>query len=335
MNCVVVLGPTAVGKTSIGVAIAHHFGGEIISADSRQTYKGLDIGSGKDLCEYQVDGVPVPYHLIDITTLEKEYNVFNYQEDFYKVFRDVTRRGKLPVVVGGTGMYLDCVIRGYSLVTVPENPALHKSLEEKSLEELAAKLLELKPNLHNKSDLVLKDRVIKAIEIALYENSDEGRAALEAEKNDRPNIEPLIIGTTLKREQVVKNISVRLRERLDEGMIEEVQKLHDDGASWERLEKLGLEYRYCSLYLEGKIKTKEELYDELFTQIRQFSKRQMTWFRGMEKKGVKINWLTETLDKQVRINEAIDLIERFLDKARNDNVIDESCHPEHRRGVSK
>ena len=314
MNCVVILGPTAVGKTSIGVAVAHHFDGEIISADSRQTYKGLDIGSGKDLCEYQVGGIPVPYHLIDITTLESEYNVFDFQRDFYKCFSDITSRGKLPVIVGGTGMYLDSVIRGYSLVTVPENPELHKSLEEKSLEELSKMLLELKPDLHNKSDLVLKDRVIKAIEIALYENSDEGKKAKELQESERPQIEPLIIGTTLERSQVVKNISIRLKERLDEGMIEEVEGLHKNGASWERLEKLGLEYRYCSLFLEGKIKTKDELYETLFTQIRQFSKRQMTWFRGMEKKGVRINWLSETPDKQIRINEAVKLIESEMKK---------------------
>ena len=314
MNCVVILGPTAVGKTSIGVAVAHHFDGEIISADSRQTYKGLDIGSGKDLCEYQVGGIPVPYHLIDITTLESEYNVFDFQRDFYKCFSDITSRGKLPVIVGGTGMYLDSVIRGYSLVTVPENEELHKSLEEKSVEELSKMLLELKPDLHNKSDLVLKDRVIKAIEIAMYENSDEGKKAKELQESERPQIEPLIIGTTLERSQVVKNISIRLKERLDEGMIEEVERLHKNGASWERLEKLGLEYRYCSLFLEGKIKTKDELYETLFTQIRQFSKRQMTWFRGMEKKGVRINWLSENPDKQIRINEAVKLIESEMKK---------------------
>ncbi|MCQ2572314.1 MAG: tRNA (adenosine(37)-N6)-dimethylallyltransferase MiaA [Treponema sp.] len=307
-NCVVILGPTAVGKTAVGVSVAHHFGGEVISADSRQTYKGLDIGSGKDLCEYEVDGVPVPYHLIDITTLETEYNVFNYQTDFYRVFEEIRGRGKLPVVVGGTGMYLDSVVRGYDLITVPENPELHESLEKRELSDLAKELLSIKPDLHNKSDLLEKDRVIKALEIALYEQSEEGKAARESLK--RPDIRPLIIGTTLERSQVVANIERRLKERLDEGMIEEIEGLHNAGASWERLEKLGLEYRYCSLFLEGKIATKEELFEQLFIQIRQFSKRQMTWYRGMEKKGVKINWLTETPDKKTRIDEAIKLIER-------------------------
>ena len=306
-NCVVILGPTAVGKTAVGVSVAHHFGGEVISADSRQTYKGLDIGSGKDLCEYQIDGIPVPYHLIDITTLETEYNVFNYQTDFYQVFEEIRGRGKLPVVVGGTGMYLDSVIRGYDLITVPENVELHESLEKRELSDLAKELLSLKSDLHNKSDLLEKDRVIKALEIALFEQSEEGKSARESLK--RPDIRPLVIGTTLERSQVVANIERRLKERLAEGMIEEVEGLHNAGASWERLEKLGLEYRYCSLFLEGKIATKEELFEKLFIQIRQFSKRQMTWYRGMEKKGVKINWLTETPDKKKRIDEAIKLIE--------------------------
>ena len=306
-NCVVILGPTAVGKTAVGVSVAHHFGGEVISADSRQTYKGLDIGSGKDLCEYQIDGIPVPYHLIDITTLETEYNVFNYQTDFYQVFEEIMGRGKLPVVVGGTGMYLDSVIRGYDLITVPENVDLHESLEKRELSDLAKELLSLKSDLHNKSDLLEKDRVIKALEIALFEQSEEGKSARESLK--RPDIRPLVIGTTLERSQVVANIERRLKERLAEGMIEEVEGLHNAGASWERLEKLGLEYRYCSLFLEGKIATKEELFEKLFIQIRQFSKRQMTWYRGMEKKGVKINWLTETPDKKKRIDEAIKLIE--------------------------
>ena len=164
-NCVIILGPTAVGKTSIGVAVAHALNGEIISADSRQTYRHLDIGSGKDLDEYQVDGIPVPYHLIDITELPAEYNVYNYQQDFYKAFKDITERGKLPVVVGGTGMYIDAIVRDYQLVILPENKKLHEELEATPLEELAARLMQLQPGLHTKNDLLEKDRVIKALEI--------------------------------------------------------------------------------------------------------------------------------------------------------------------------
>jgi tRNA dimethylallyltransferase len=302
-NCIVVLGPTAVGKTSIGVALANHFDGEVISADSRQTYCKLDIGSGKDICEYQVDGKKIPYHLIDIVSLPTEYNVYNYQQDFYKVFKDVISRGKMPVIVGGTGMYLDAIIRDYQLVILPENEKLHKELLNTPLEELAARLLKEQPELHTKCDLLEKDRVIKALEI------------IEAKKNgvdstsvDRPEIKPLIIGTTLERPQIWEHISIRLQERLDNGMLEEVQSIHDSGITWERLEKLGLEYRYCSLFLQGKIQSKQELFEKLFIAIRQFAKRQETWFRMMEKNGVKINWLEKITDKQSRINQAIELV---------------------------
>lgn len=305
-NCIVLLGPTAVGKTSIGVQLAYQFNGEIISADSRQTYRGLDIGSGKDLCEYTVNGTPVPYHLIDIAYLSQEYNVFHYQQDFYHIFPQVISRGKLPVVVGGTGMYLDAVIRNYDLVDVPENKELRKSLEGKSLEELGRMYLELKPDLHTKNDLLERERVIRGIEIALC----QGEEAQEIRKRMivRPDIRPLIIGTTFEREKIRQNIYRRLVERIDEGMIEEVMHLHSDGCSWERLEKLGLEYRYCSLFLQGKIASVEELTQQLFIAIRQFAKRQETWFRFMEKNGVKINWLPAVPDKKIRIDAAVQLV---------------------------
>ena len=305
-NCIVLLGPTAVGKTAIGVQLAYQFNGEIISADSRQTYRGLDIGSGKDLCEYAVNGTPVPYHLIDIADLSQEYNVFHYQQDFYRIFPQVLSRGKLPVVVGGTGMYLDAVIRNYDLVDVPENKELRKSLEGKSLEELGRMYLELKPDLHTKNDLLERERVIRGIEIALC----QGEEAQEIRKRMivRPDIRPLIIGTTFEREKIRQNIYRRLVERIDEGMIEEVKHLHSDGCSWERLEKLGLEYRYCSLFLQGKIASVEELTQQLFIAIRQFAKRQETWFRFMEKNGVKINWLPAVPDKKIRIDAAVQLV---------------------------
>ena len=305
-NCVIVLGPTAVGKTSIGVAIAHHFNGEIISADSRQTYRHLDIGSGKDLDEYTVDGKPIPYHLIDIIDLPDEYTVYNYQQDFYRAFKDIQSRGRLPVVVGGTGMYIDAIVRDYQLVNLPENPQLRARLEATPLEELAARLLELQPDLHTKNDLQEKDRVIKALEII-----EAKKAGYDTTSIDRPEIKPFIIGTTLERPQVWENISIRLRERLENGMLEEVQSIHDSGISWERLEKLGLEYRYCSLFLKGDLKTKEQLYEELFIAIRQFAKRQETWFRMMEKKGVEIHWLPKIQDKKARIEEAFMLLQQL------------------------
>lgn len=306
-NCIIVLGPTAVGKTAIGVALARAFNGEIISADSRQTYRHLDIGSGKDLAEYSEGGEAVPYHLIDITELPAEYNVYNYQQDFYKVFKDIIARGKLPVVVGGTGMYIDAIVRDYQLVILPENKKLHEELEATPLEVLADRLMKLQPDLHTKCDLLEKDRVIKALEII-----EAKKQGVESTSVQRPEIKPLIIGTTLPRPQLWENISIRLRERLDGGMLEEVQSIHESGISWERLEKLGLEYRFCSEFLQGKIASKEELYQSLFIAIRQFAKRQETWFRMMEKKGVEINWLKPG-NKEERIKEASQIIK---------------CHPE-------
>ncbi|WP_407396832.1 tRNA (adenosine(37)-N6)-dimethylallyltransferase MiaA [Treponema sp.] len=306
VNTVVLLGPTAVGKTWLGVQLARHFGWEIISADSRQVYKGLDLGSGKDINEYSEGGSPVPYHLIDITTLASEYNVFNFQQDFYSIFSEKQKRNEMSFIVGGTGMYIDSVVRDYELIPVPENPELHKQLLDTPLEELAKQLLSLKPDLHNKSDLVLKDRVVKALEIELFKRSPEGKAVLE-EKNSRPKVKPFVIGTTINRNELHSNIEKRLFERIDQGMIEEVEKLHEE-YSWERLEKLGLEYRYVSFFLEGKIQSKKEMADELYHAICQFAKRQETWFRGMERKGVEIHWLPEDNDKQVKLKAALDLL---------------------------
>ena len=303
-NCVVILGPTAVGKTSIGVSVAHALDGEIISADSRQTYRRLDIGSGKDICEYCVNGRQIPYHLIDIVDLPAEYTVYDYQKDFYKAFKDIIQRKKRPVIVGGTGMYLDAIIRDYKLVNLEEDEALHIELESTPLEVLCERLLKEQPDLHVKADLLEKERVIKAIEI--IEAKKRGN---DTTSDYRPDINPFIIGTTLNREQLWQNISIRLKERLDEGMLDEVSSIHEDGISWERLEKLGLEYRYCSLFLQGKIATKDELFEQLFIAIRQFSKRQQTWFRMMEKKGVKIHWL-EPESKEARINQALQLISK-------------------------
>lgn len=311
-NCVVVLGPTAVGKTSIGVQIAYKFGGEIISADSRQTYRGLDLGSGKDLDEYTVCGKKIPYHLIDVADLSIEYNVFHYQQDFYRIFDNLVSRKVLPVIVGGTGMYLDAVIRGYDLVDVPEIPELRKQLESKSLEELSKMYLELKPDLHTKNDLLERERVIRGIEI-YYGTHGELAEKLKKSMYKRPEIKPLVIGTTLEREKVRENIKKRLEERIDAGMIEEVENLHSQGFSWERLEKLGLEYRFCALYLQKKI-SREEMFEQLFIAIRQFAKRQETWFRFMEKNGVEINWLPPVPDKETRIKAAFALVEKEIQR---------------------
>ena len=312
-NCVVLLGPTAVGKTALGVRIARHYGWDIISADSRQVYKGLDLGSGKDIADYTlheqlpdgtVQAVQVPFHLIDVTTLAEEYNVFNFQQDFYSLFRSFSTQGKMPFVVGGTGMYLDAIVRGYNFVPVPENTALRAQLAEKSLQELGEMLLALRPNLHNKSDLTDRDRLLRAIEIQTFMQG--------AELPDRPAVRAFVIGTTIPRELLRKNIAVRLKERIDAGMIEEVQGLHDAGYSWERLEKLGLEYRFVSEYLEGKIGSREDLFEQLYQAICHFAKRQETWFRGMERKGVTIHWLPSVADRTARYDASLQLIDCAL-----------------------
>lgn len=302
-NCIIVLGPTAVGKTSIGVAVAATLDGEIISADSRQTYRKLNIGSGKDLDEYEVDGKKIPYHLIDIIDLPAEYTVYDYQKDFYKAFKEIQERGKLPVIVGGTGMYLDSIVRNYELVNIPENKELRKELEGLSLEELGKRVLKDQPVLHVMADLQERERLIKAIEII-----EAKKAGYDTTSSSRPDIKPFIIGTTLPRPLMWENIRCRLEERITQGMIDEVKDIHESGISFERLEKLGLEYRFCSEYLEGKYKSQEEMTEKLFIAIRQFAKRQETWFRMMEKKGVTINWLKEVPDKKERIEEALKLI---------------------------
>ncbi len=319
-NCVVLLGPTAAGKTSLGVRLASHFGWEIVSADSRQVYKGLDLGSGKDLCDYTLikknpDGSEVeekiPYHLIDVATLDEEYNCYHFQSDFYFLFNEFKTQNKMPFVVGGTGMYLDSIVRGYDFMPVEENKKLRCELEKKSLEELDEILLNLKPNLHNKSDLLIRERVVRAIEIELYMQSPE--CAEERKKRPcRSKINSFVIGTSLEREVLRQNIKIRLEQRMNDGMLEEVENLHKSGYSWERLEKLGLEYRYLSLYLEGKIQSREEMLFSLYHAITQFAKRQETWFRGMEKKGVKIHWLTKENDSQKKYSEAVSLIEENL-----------------------
>ena len=298
-NCLVLLGATASGKTGLGVHLARKYGGEIISADSRQVYRGLDIGSGKDLSEYG----DMHCHLIDIADLSEEYSVFNYQKDFYRAFSDVSSRGKIPVVVGGTGMYLDAVVRGYSLVQVPVNAVLRAELATLSLEELVARLLSLKNDVHNRTDLVERPRLVRAIEIAEYSKAkterrvgtEESECASEsaAISYARPDIRPLILGIRFDRTVLRSRIRARLEARISEGLVDEVRGLHDAGSSWERLERLGLEYRFTAEYLQGKIASEKEYADSLYTAIAQFAKRQETWFRGMERKGIVINWIDE------------------------------------------
>ncbi len=311
-NCLVILGPTAVGKTALAVKLAEFYNAEILSADSRQTYRGLDIGSGKDLSEYTV-----PYHLIDITDLSKEYSVYDYQSDFHTAFSGIVSRGVIPIVAGGTGMYLDAIIRGYNLVKVPTNETLRNDLHGKSMEDLVSYLEQLKSNvgtkLHNDTDLTERHRLLRAIEIEVFNQS--GKNTDSKDMPERPDIRPFIIGTTFPRDMLRANIKKRLYSRFEEGMIEEVEKLHET-YSWERLERLGLEYRFISEFLQGKIASKQEMIDKLYIAIGQFAKRQETWYRGMERKGVEIHWLPhdssiEDCSLCNRYNYALDLISQF------------------------
>lgn len=298
-DSIVILGATATGKTSLGVFLSTSFGGEIISADSRQVYRGLDLGSGKDLAEYGT----IPYHLIDVTDLSSEYSVFDFQRDFFRVFAEISSRGRVPVVVGGTGMYIDSIVRGYSLAEVPVNPALRAELAGLSLEELVARLLSKKKDVHNRTDLVERPRLVRAIEIAEYCPPPDAESARRAERSllaegasrpegePKPLLKPLILGVRFERSVLRERIRIRLDERLRAGMVAEVRALHDAGASWERLERLGLEYRYTAEYLTGKIPSLDDYTKSLYTAICQFAKRQETWFRGMERKGVSIHWI--------------------------------------------
>ncbi len=310
-NCLVVLGPTAVGKTALAVKLAEHFHSEILSADSRQVYKGLNIGSGKDLNEYTV-----PYHLIDITDLSHEYSVYDYQSDFHTAFNEITQRSILPIIAGGTGMYLDAIIRGYNLIKVPTNEGLRENLLGKSMEELAKILINLKAKVgktvHNDTDLTEHHRLLRAIEIETFEQS--GQAIEKQNIKNKAEMKPLIIGTTFPRDILRANIKKRLLSRIEEGMIEEVASLHKD-YSWERLERLGLEYRFISELLQGKIGNKQEMIDKLYIAIGQFAKRQETWYRGMVKKGVTIHWLPHDgtirdCEKNTRYEYSLNIIQK-------------------------
>ena len=281
-NALMILGPTASGKTQLGVQLAQLLGGEIISADSRQVYRGLDIGSGKDLDEYTINGVSIPYHLIDIVDLDEEFSVFAYQQAFYNVFETLQQAHHFPIVVGGTGMYLDAVLQKHRMVAVPENPALRETLAAFSMEALVERLRALKPNLHNSTDLTERERLVRAIEIAEYTQNHAPEPA--------PDIRPLVLGVEWPRETLRKRIALRLHERLESGMIEEVETLHAQGYSWERLELLGLEYRFVAQFLQGEIKNRNDLFQKLYAAITRFAKRQDTWFRRMERNGVEIHW---------------------------------------------
>ena len=282
-NLLSVIGPTASGKTSLAVQLAVAFGGEVISADSRQVYRGMDIGTGKDLEEYRVDGKRIPCHLIDIVDAGYKYNVFEYQQDFVRVWESCRERKVLPILCGGSGLYVEAVLKGYRLLPVPANEQLRSDLAGLSLPELAERLARYK-KLHNTTEIDTPKRAIRAIEIEEYYLSHP------CEVKDFPVVRPLIVGVDVSREVRREKITRRLHERLDQGMVEEVQRILDSGVNPEDLIYYGLEYKYLTLYLLGKL-SYGDMVEQLNVAIHQFAKRQMTWFRKMEREGFKIYWL--------------------------------------------
>ena len=299
-DLITILGPTASGKTPLAAALADRLHTEIISGDSRQVYRRMDLGTGKDLVDYVVDGRPVPYHLIDIVEPGYKYNVFEYQRDFLKAYEEIASRGKLPILCGGTGMYIESVLKGYRLLPVPENPELRASLEGKSLEELT-RILEGYKKLHNSTDVDTAKRAIRAIEIEEYYKQQP------PEYREFPSLKSLIVGVDIDRELRREKITRRLKQRLDEGMVEEVRGLLEEGIPAENLIYYGLEYKFLTQYAIDELSF-DEMFHQLETAIHQFAKRQMTWFRGMERRGFKIHWLDATLPMDVKTEQIINLI---------------------------
>ena len=308
---ITILGPTASGKTPVAARLAAEIGGEIISADSRQVYRRMDIGTGKDLADYvvrnQESGVcrQIPYHLIDIREPGTKYNLFEYQQDFFDAYEAIQSRGAIPILCGGTGLYIEAVLKGYHLSPVPQNQALRDSLEGKSLAELTQMLTDLKAktgsNMHNTTDVDSCQRAIRAIEIETYNIEHP------TPRRELPPVDSIIIGIDIDRELRRERITRRLKTRLEEGMVEEVKALLDEGIPADDLIYYGLEYKFVTEYLTGKI-----TYDEMFTRleiaIHQFAKRQMTWFRGMERRGFKIHWIDATLPMEEKVSQIIQIV---------------------------
>lgn len=292
-DLVTILGPTASGKTSFACKLAKDLDTEVISGDSRQVYRGMDIGTGKDLSDYVVDGTPIPYHLIDIRDAGYKYNIFEYQHDFQEAYKDIKRRDKLPILCGGSGLYIESVLKGYNLINVPENKVLRQQLEGKSLAELSTILSSYK-SLHNNTDVDTAQRAIRAIEIEEYKKEND------TDCNEYPPLKSLIIGVDIDRELRRTRISTRLKSRLEEGMIDEIQSLLDAGVTPEDILYYGLEYKFVTQYLLKEI-SYSQMYSELEIAIHQFAKRQMTWFRGMEKRGLSIHWIDATWSDDEKI----------------------------------
>lgn len=302
LDLIAIVGPTASGKTTLAVALAKRIGTEVISTDSRQLYRGMDIGTGKDLAEYTIDGETIPYHLIDICPAGYRYNLFEYVRDFNAVYADIKARGKQPLLCGGTGLYVETVLKGYSLPPVPENKNLRESLQEKSLDELAEILRGYK-TLHNTTDIDTCKRAIRAIEIAEFYSRQEPELL-----EPRPLQNSLIVGVNIDRELRRAKITRRLHERLKEGMVDEVKSLLDSGIEPESLIYYGLEYKFLTEYIIGHT-TYDEMVERLEIAIHQFAKRQMTWFRGMERRGHTIRWIDATLPTDEKVDTIVEWIQ--------------------------
>ena len=292
-DLIAILGPTASGKTPFAAHLAARLDTEIISADSRQIYRGMDLGTGKDLADYVVEGKAIPYHLIDICDPGYKYNLFEYQRDFLKAYEAIRERGKLPIMCGGTGLYLESILKGYRLLDVPQNPELRAALEGKSLEELTA-ILQGYKTLHNTTDVDTAKRAIRAIEI------EEFYRQTPPEVRSFPELQSFIIGLDISRELRREKITRRLKQRLEEGMLDEIRRLLNSGLSPDDLIYYGLEYKYLTLHVIGKL-SYEEMFTQLEIAIHQFAKRQMTWFRGMERRGIAIHWIEATLPMEEKI----------------------------------
>ena len=307
---ITILGPTASGKTPLAAALAYQTEGEIISADSRQVYRRMDIGTGKDLADYTItnnrEPIAVPYHLIDIVEPGTKYNLFQYQQDFFDAYHDIISRGNTPILCGGTGLYIEAVLKGYQLSPVPQNPELRQRLEGKSLEELTQMLVELKAKngstMHNKTDVDSCQRAIRAIEIEEY------NLHTPTPKRELPPIDSLIIGVDIDREARREKITRRLKTRLEEGMIDEVRGLMAEGIPAEDLIYYGLEYKFVTEYITGQL-TYDEMFKRLEIAIHQFAKRQMTWFRGMERRGFTIHWIDALQPMEEKVSQIRKLME--------------------------
>lgn len=301
---ITITGPTASGKTPFAVEIANRIEGEIISGDSRQVYRFMDIGTGKDLDEYTIGNKKIEHHLIDIKEPGEKYTLYDFQRDFHVAYQDILSRSKTPILCGGTGLYIESVLKGYELKEVPKNETLRDSLATKSLEELTS-ILSTYKNLHNTTDTDSKKRAIRAIEIAKFQQDKK------ATTQSYPPVESLVIGVSIDRETRRNKISSRLKTRIDEGMIDEVKKILSLGVSPDDLIYYGLEYKFVTLYVIGQISYKE-MYQKLEIAIHQFAKRQMTWFRGMERRGINIHWIDALLPMDEKADRAMQLISKHL-----------------------